>query len=71
MSTYIVEVDRSLCSGLAACVEVSPDVFFLDKSGIASLRVGETDNEDVIEAAAECPMGAICVRLSATGAQVA
>jgi hypothetical protein len=39
-------------------------VIGLDRGGIASLRVGITDDEGVLEAEAACPMGAIAVRLA-------
>ena len=53
MSTYRIEIDRSLCSGFGACADLAPQVIALD-GGVATLRVGE-------EAAAACPMGAITV----------
>ena len=36
MSTYRIEIDRSLCSGFGSCVEHAPDIFDLDAGGIAS-----------------------------------
>ncbi len=60
MSTYRIVVDRSLCSGFGACADLAPDVFELD-GGIASVRVGETDDPRTLEAADACPMGAISV----------
>jgi ferredoxin len=54
-------IDRSLCSGFGACAELAPDVFELDAGGIASLRLGESDDPAIAEAAAACPMGAISV----------
>ena len=56
-----VSVDRSLCSGFGACVAASPDLFELDGSGIALVRVTETDDPHVLDAADACPMGAIVV----------
>ena len=60
MSTYRIEIDRSLCSGFGACADLAPQVIALD-GGVATLRVGESDDPAVLEAAAACPMGAITV----------
>jgi ferredoxin len=60
MSTYRIEIDRSLCSGFGACADLAPRVIALD-GGVATLRVGESDDPAVLEAAAACPMGAIAV----------
>lgn len=61
MPLYRVSVDRSLCSGFGACVDASPDVFSLDRSGVALVSVAETDDPRVLDAADACPMGAILV----------
>lgn len=61
MTTYRIEIDRSLCSGFGTCARLAPDLIALDGSGIATLRVGETDDEAVFDAADSCPMGAITV----------
>jgi ferredoxin len=58
---YKIEIDRSLCSGFGACVELAPDVIVLDEDGLASVRVGSTTDPLVLEAAAGCPMAAITV----------
>lgn len=58
---YRIEIDRSLCSGFGSCVDLAPDLIALDDSGIAALRVGETADPVVFDAAASCPMGAISV----------
>jgi ferredoxin len=58
---YRVVIDRSLCSGYGTCVELAPNVIELDDEALARLRVGETADEAVLEAAAACPMGAITV----------
>ena len=71
MSTYRIEIDRSLCSGFGTCAELAPHLFQLDRSGNAELRVGETDDEVALEAAQSCPMGAIAVFETATGQQAA
>lgn len=58
---YRIVIDRSLCSGFGACAELAPDVFELDPGGTASVRVGESDDPAVLDAAAACPMAAISV----------
>ena len=58
---YRIEIDRSLCSGFGACVEIAPDVFEVDAGGTARVRVGESDDPAVLDAAAACPMAAIAV----------
>lgn len=56
---YKILIDRSLCSGFAACAELAPDSFQLDPGGTATARVPESDDPEVLEAAAACPMAAI------------
>jgi ferredoxin len=58
---YKVLIDRSLCSGFGACADLAPEVFELDAGGTASVRVGETSDPAVFDAAAACPMAAIGV----------
>lgn len=71
MSTYRIEIERSLCSGFGSCAKLAPNLIELDRSGVAALRVGETDDETALDAAASCPMGAIAVYETATGRQAA
>jgi ferredoxin len=71
MGAYRILIDRSICAGYGACVDLAPDVFELDASGEASLRVGDTDDRGVLEAADACPMGAISVFETASGKQAA
>ena len=59
---YRIQIDQSLCSGFGSCAELAPDVFELD-GPVASVRVGETADAAVLDAAASCPMGAIAVQL--------
>jgi len=61
MSTYLVHVDRSLCSGFGSCLKEAPTVFALDGDGVATLLVAKTGDEAVLAAADSCPMGAIAV----------
>ena len=35
---YRIEIDRSLCNGMASCVKIAPDTFDLDAEGIAIAR---------------------------------
>jgi ferredoxin len=71
MSTYKIVIDRSLCSGFGTCADLAPDVFQVAGDGIAEARVGTSDDESVLEAAAQCPMGAIAVFNLASGEQAA
>ncbi len=71
MSTYRIEIDRSLCSGFGSCVDAAPAHFTLDGSGAAHALVAETDDERALLAAASCPMGAIAVFEAAPSSQVA
>ena len=71
MSTYRIVIDRSLCSGFGTCADLAPNVFQVAGDGIAEARVGESDDPAILEAAAQCPMGAIAVYDLATGEQAA
>ena len=68
---FRIEIDRELCSGFASCTQDAPEIFELDTSGKAVLRVKETDDERAVEAAASCPMNAIAVFDTDTGDLVA
>jgi ferredoxin len=71
MSTYRIEIDRSLCSGFGSCLKEAPGVIALDAGGVATLLVAETDDEAVLNAAGSCPMGAIAVYDLASSEQAA
>jgi ferredoxin len=71
VSTYKIVIDRSLCSGFGACAERAPEIFELGNDGIAQARVGTSDDPGVVDAAYDCPMGAIAVFDLATGEQAA
>ena len=58
---YRIVIDRSLCSGFGSCTELAPDIFELDGEGLASVRVGTSDDAAVLDAASSCPMAAISV----------
>ena len=68
---FRVDIDRDLCSGFGSCVDDAPEIFKLDNSGTAALLVPETDDERVLQAAADCPMAAIAVFDAGSGARVA
>jgi ferredoxin len=61
MTKFRIAVDPTLCSGFGTCSELAPEIFELDRSGLASVRVGRSDDPAVLDAAAACPMGAITV----------
>ena len=65
---YRVEIDRSLCEGMASCVKLAPDTFDLDDDGIAVLA--GPAGEAAVEAAECCPFAAIAVSDQATGDRV-
>ena len=58
---YRIVIDRSLCSGFGSCAELAPEIFELDGEGLASVRVGTSDDAAVLDAASACPMAAISV----------
>ena len=65
---YRIEIDRSLCEGMASCVKVAPDTFDLDSEGIAVLA--GPAGEAAVEAAECCPFAAITVFDHASGERV-
>jgi ferredoxin len=71
MTTYRIVIDRALCSGFGACATHAPQLIQIDRSGLAALRTGETNDESVLVAADSCPMGAIAVYLADSGEQAA
>jgi ferredoxin len=58
---YKIVIDRSLCSGFGACVDLAPEVFDVADDGMVLLRSGTSTDPVVLDAAAACPMGAIRV----------
>jgi ferredoxin len=68
MSGYRIQVDRSLCSGMASCVKIAPDSFDLDQEGIAV--VAGIADERAVEAAECCPLSAIAVFDQASGDRI-
>jgi ferredoxin len=65
---YRIEIDRSLCEGMASCVKIAPGTFDLDGDGIAVLSGAA--GEAAVEAAECCPFGAIAVFDHASGERV-
>jgi ferredoxin len=63
-----IEIDRSLCNGIASCVKVAPDTFDLDEDGLA-IVCGDA-GEGAIEAAQCCPFAAISVFDTASGTRL-
>jgi ferredoxin len=59
MTTYRIEIDRSLCSGFGSCVDEAGEVFSLE-NGVAVAAATSSDPH-VLDAAAACPMGAITI----------
>lgn len=57
-----IRVDRALCIGSGDCVETAPDVFQLDDEDKAIVIDPDGAGvQDVIDAAGNCPVGAIFV----------
>ncbi len=70
MPLYRIQIDRSLCSGFGSCAESAPGAIALGTDGIALVRDGGAD-DGVLDAARDCPMGAIAVFDADTGDQAA
>jgi ferredoxin len=67
----VIEVDRELCYGFGDCVSTAPAVFELDdeeKSVVVDPNGASRD--DLVDAAANCPVMAITIRDASTGEQV-
>jgi len=56
-----VEIDRTLCIGYGLCARTAPGSLRLGANGIAEAIPGAPHGEDVVEAAATCPMEAIAL----------
>ena len=67
MTSFFIEIDRSLCSGFGACAEAAAHLIQLDDDGKARVLVQETDDDVALDAASRCPMGAITVYGTADG----
>ncbi len=60
--TYRITIDKSLCSGFGTCVQLAPRAFALE-GGKAVVRIDATGDPGALEAANQCPMGAIEIEL--------
>ncbi|MBB4689676.1 ferredoxin [Amycolatopsis jiangsuensis] len=65
--SYSIEINEKACNGYGNCIVAAPEVFDLDpETNIAVIRAGgnsETaDDEELEEAAADCPVRAITLR---------
>jgi ferredoxin len=65
---YRIEINRSLCNGMASCVKIAPETFDLDDDGIAI--VSGVAGERAVEAAECCPFAAIAVFDQASGLRI-
>lgn len=73
-----IKVDRDLCTGIASCVALAPDVFELDDEMKAVLKSGKftkdyeptTDYDAILAAAMSCPPRAIFLIDEETGEQI-
>ena len=67
----MIEVDRDLCYGFGDCVSSAPDVFELDDEEKAVVvDPNGASRDDLVEAAANCPVNAITITDRATGETV-
>ena len=67
----VIEIDRELCYGFGDCVSTAPDVFELDDDEKAVvIDPNGAPREDLVDAAANCPVMAITIREASTGEQV-
>ena len=67
----VVLVDPELCVGSCTCVTLAPAVFALGDEGHAVVRdPAGADPAAILDAAANCPTGAILVRDAGSGAML-
>jgi ferredoxin len=67
----VIEIDRELCYGFGDCVSSAPDVFELDDDEKATvIDPNGADRDDLVDAAANCPVTAITIREASTGEQI-
>jgi ferredoxin len=67
----VIEIDRELCYGFGDCVSSAPGVFELDdeEKAVVIDRNGAA-RDDLVEAAANCPVNAITITDAGTGETV-
>jgi ferredoxin len=64
----VIEIDRELCYGFGDCVASVPDVFQLDDDEKATVvDPNGASQDELIEAASNCPVNAITIRDGSTG----
>ena len=63
-----VEVDSDLCMATRGCVHALPRVFEIGDQGVAQV-IGLADGDDAVvrQIVAECPTGALALRLTRSG----
>ncbi|MFL5839097.1 MAG: ferredoxin [Thermoleophilaceae bacterium] len=67
----VIEVDRELCYGFGDCVSSAPGVFELDDEEKAVvIDPNGAPRDDLVEAAANCPVNAITIMDAQTGETV-
>jgi ferredoxin len=67
----VIEVDRELCYGFGDCVSSAPRVFELDDDEKAIvIDANGASRDDLVEAAANCPVNAITIFDATTGETV-
>jgi ferredoxin len=67
----VIEIDRELCYGFGDCVSTAPDVFELDADEKAIvIDPNGAPRDELVEAAANCPVMAITIRDASTGEEV-
>ncbi len=59
--SYRIIIDRAACSGFGSCADTAPSTFAIGADGIATAPQETDDLELAMEAARQCPMGAIAV----------
>jgi ferredoxin len=67
----VIEIDRELCYGFGDCVSTAPNVFELDDDEKAVvIDPNGASRDDLVDAAANCPVTAITIREASTGEQL-
>jgi ferredoxin len=67
----VIEIDRELCYGFGDCVSSAPGVFELDDEEKAVvIDPNGAPRDDLVEAAANCPVNAITIMDAQTGETV-
>jgi ferredoxin len=68
---FTIEVDRELCFGFGDCVDSAPGVFELDgEDKSVVVDPDGADRDEILTAAANCPVDAIIIVDDETGDQL-